>query len=146
MAEKFKLQALLKYRKILEEQAQQRLAELMSVESGLKTKQVEASRHLAALSDQLGRKQQQGLTILELRLYEDQIDHHRQQTEHLRKQLEELKEQLDERRHELLVAARERKIIEKLKEKQLAEYLRKLDRKERIMLDEISLRQRGGSE
>lgn len=145
MAEKFKLQSVLKYRKTLEEQAQQRLAELLSVESGLRLKQAEASTHLVTLSTQLLQKQQLGLSILELRLYEDQIDHHRQQSELLQQQLEELTGLLNDRRQELLVAARECKIIEKLKEKQLAEYLRELDRKERIMLDEISLRSKGGT-
>ena len=62
--------------------------------------------------------------------------------EYQRWQLEEIKPLVAEQRQELLAAARERKIIEKLKEKQLAEYLNELDRKERIMLDEISLRQR----
>jgi len=146
MAEKFKLQAVLKYRKTLEEQAQQRMAEVLSAESGLKQKQGETNAHLESLSVQLLQKQQQGLSILELRLYEDQIDHYRQQAELLLKQLAELTELLNESRQQLLIAARERKIIEKLKEKQLADYLRKLDRKERIMLDEISLRQKGAPE
>lgn len=144
MAEKFKLQAVLKYRKTLEEQAQQRLAELLSVESGLRLKQAEVSGHLKTLAAQLLQKQQRGLSILELRLFEDQLDHHRQQGDHLQMQLKEMKQQLNDRRQDLLVAARECKIIEKLKEKQLAESLRDLDRKERIMLDEISLRPKGG--
>jgi flagellar FliJ protein len=146
MAEKFKLHAVLKYRKTLEEQAQQRLAELLSVEAGLKQKQEETRHCLEALSAQVLKKHQQGLSILELQLYEDQIEHHRQQQEILQRQLTELGVLVNERRQELLFAARERKIIEKLKEKQLAEYLRKLDRKERVMLDEISLRQNGGFE
>ena len=146
MAEKFKLQTVLRFRKTLEEQAQQRVAELLSVESGLKARQGEVNSHLDKLSGQLLQKQQQGLSILEFRLYEDQLDHHRQQSEQLQKQLEEMALLLNESRQELLIAAREYKIIEKLKEKQLAEYLRELDRKERIMLDEISLRQKGDSE
>ena len=142
MSGKFKLKAVLKYRKTLEEQAQQRLAEILGVESALQIKQGEINGHLEALTAQLLQKQRQGLPILELCLYEDQIDHHRQQQEHLLQQLEEIKCLVNERRQELLVAARERKILETLKEKQLAEYLRKLDRKERTMLDEISLQQK----
>ncbi len=146
MAEKFKLQAVLKYRKTLEEQAQQRLAELLSGEAGLKLKQEEARRQLDELCEQLQQRHQMGLSILELRLYEDQIGHHRQQQEIIQHQLAELVGLLKERRQELLIAARERKVIEMLKEKQLAEYLRKLDHKERIMLDEISLRPKGDPE
>lgn len=144
MAEKFKLQTVLKYRKTLEEQAQQRLAELLAAEARLKEAQAVVCSQLEGLTRQLEEKQQAGLSILELRLYEDQIVHQRQQSERLQLQHEELRLQLQARREELMVAARERKMIEKLKEKQLAEYLRKLDRKERNELDEISLRQKGG--
>ena len=146
MAKKFKLQAVLKYRKTLEEQAQQKLAELLSVESGLKVKQAESSVYLETLSEQLLQKQQLGLSILELRLYEDQIDFHRQQSEQIQHQLDEISRLLNESRQELLVAAREYKIIAKLKEKKLAEVLREFERKERIMLDEISLRQKEDTE
>ncbi len=146
MAVKFKLQAVLKYRKTLEEHAQQRLAELLSIETQLRLRYREASGHLERLSSQLLQKQQTGLSILEIRLYEDQMEHHRLQSEQLLQQLNELTGLIAERRQELMFAARERKIIEKLKEKQLAEYLRKLDHKERVMLDEISLRQKGGPE
>lgn len=146
MAEKFKLQTVLKYRKTLEEQAQQRLAELLAVDGRLRQQQGEISTHLEGLTRQLEEKQQGGLSVLELRLYEDQIVHQQQLINQIQRQLEEVGVQLNERRQELMVAARERKMIEKLKEKQLAEYLQKLDRKERNMLDEISLRQKGGSE
>ena len=146
MAIKFKLQAVLKYRKTLEEQAQQKLAEVLNVQAELRRRQGEANGHLSALSGQLLQKQELGLSILELLLYEDQIEHHRQQCEKLQQQLEELEGLLDASRQELLVAARERKIIEKLKEKQLEEYLSHLDRNERKMLDEISLRQKGVAE
>ncbi len=146
MAEKFKLQTVLKYRKSLEEQAQQKLAELLSLEAQFKAQQEEACEQIKLLSARLAEKQQAGLTVLELRLYEDQIDHQRQQAEKMQEQLKLLAALLNERREELMVAARERKIIEKLKEKQLAEYLKKLDRKERVMLDEISLRQKGEHE
>jgi len=146
MAVKFKLQAVLKYRKTLEEQAQQRLAELLSAEAQILQQLTEGRTAFDALSARLQEKQRTGLPVLELQLYEEQIFHHRRRSEQLQQQLNELKGLLDERRRELLVAARETKIIEKLKEKQLAEYLRNLDRKERLMLDEISLRQKGGSE
>ncbi|MCF6178992.1 MAG: flagellar export protein FliJ [Geopsychrobacter sp.] len=144
MAEKFKLQAVLKYRKTLEEQAQQRLAELLSVETQIRQQYGAAQLDYERLAQRLQEKQQVGLSVLEIQLYEDQIFHHRQQREQLEQQLKDVTVLLNERRQELLVAARETKIIEKLKQKQLAEYLRKLDRKERIMLDEISLRQKGG--
>lgn len=146
MAQKFKLQTVLKYRKTLEDQAQQRLAELQSLQARLQQQQTEIDSRFAAFTAQLQQKQQQGLSVLELRLYEEQFGHLRQQSDQLQRQLAELDAQLDQRRQELLVAARERKAIEKLKEKQLAEYLRRLDREERALLDEISLRQKGDPE
>jgi len=76
-------------------------------------------------------------------LYESQIQHHRRLIEDIQNQLHRLDQQIDFERKELLHAARERQVMEKLKDKQEAEYQQELSRKERAMLDEISLRSKG---
>jgi len=92
---------------------------------------------------QIEQKQSEGLSVMELQLFEDEIFHLRQKQSRLKEQLEQMTLMLNQCRLELMHAMRERKVIEKLKDKQLAEYLRKLDQKERILLDEISLRRKG---
>lgn len=143
MAKQFKLQNVLNYRKILEDQAQQKLAETLQVQSDLHQQSQAATQQLELVIAQVEQKQGEGLSIMELQLFEDEIFHQRQRQTRLAEQLDQINLILNECRLELMHAMRERKIIEKLKDKHLAEYLRKLDQKERVMLDEVSLRQKG---
>jgi len=143
MAQKFKLQTVLDYRKILEDQAQQKLAETLQAQTDLQQQNQTIVQQLASVVAQIEQKQSEGLSVMELQLFEDEIFHLRQKQSRLKEQLEQMTLMLNQCRLELMHAMRERKVIEKLKDKQLAEYLRKLDQKERILLDEISLRRKG---
>lgn len=143
MAKQFKLQTVLNYRKILEDQAQQKLAETLQIQSDLHQQSQAAAQQLDRVVAQIEQKQGEGLSILELQLFEDEIFHQRKRQAQLAEELVQIDRMINECRLELTQAMRERKIIEKLKEKQLAEYLRKLEHKERGMLDEISLRRKG---
>jgi flagellar FliJ protein len=143
MAKQFKLQTVLNYRKIIEDQAQQKLAETLQIQSDLQRQSQAAAHQLERVVAQIEQKQGEGLSIMELQLFEDEIFHQRKKQAQLAEQLVQIDGVINECRHELMQAMRERKIIEKLKEKQLAEYLRKLEHKERVMLDEISLRHKG---
>ena len=92
---------------------------------------------------ELQRRQQAGLTIAEMDLFETQIQHCRRLMEQLQQQQARLDRQIVGERQELLLAARDKQVMEKLKDKQDAEYRQELSRKEREMLDEISLRSKG---
>ncbi|NCO52337.1 MAG: flagellar export protein FliJ [Deltaproteobacteria bacterium] len=143
MAQKFKLQTVLDYRKILEDQAQQKLAETLQAQTVLEQQNQAIEQQRVSVVAQIEQKQSEGLSVMELQLFEDEIFHLRQKQSRLKEQLEQMTLMLNQCRLELMHAMRERKVIEKLKDKQLAEYLRKLDQKERILLDEISLRRKG---
>jgi flagellar FliJ protein len=143
VAKRFKLQAVLKYRQSLEDQAQQVLATSLQKQSHLKTQLQEQKQKLKRLDRELKIRQIDGLTIAAMDLYESQIQHHRRLIEDIQNQLQRLDQQVDSERKELLYAARERQVMEKLKDKQEAEYQQELSRKERAMLDEISLRSKG---
>lgn len=143
MALGFKLQSVLNYRQSLEDQAQQVLAESQQQQSEL-TAQIDEQQLELQQQDLLLRKRQQdGMTIAEIELYETRIHYCRQRCAELHRQKLELQELIEQQRQQLLQAARERQIMEKLKEKQQAEFRRELERKERAALDEISLRNRG---
>jgi len=143
MAAKFKLQTVLNYRQSLEDQAQQILAASLQRQSDLKA-QIQGQRKKLQRQDrELKIRQIEGLTVAEMNLYESQIQHHRRLIEDIQNQLQRLDQQIDFERKELLHAARERQVMEKLKDKQEAEYQQELSRKERSMLDEISLRSKG---
>lgn len=143
MAGKFKLQSVLNYRQSLEAQAQQLLATSLQRHNELETQRQQQLQQLQQHDDELQRRQQEGLTVAEIDLYEAQIQHCRRLIADIQKRLQQLDRQILAERKELLHAARERQVMEKLKDKQEAEYRQELSRKERVMLDEISLRDRG---
>lgn len=140
MANKFKLQSVLNYRQTLADQAQQRLTSSLLRKSQLEAELVQLQEHFQQLDLQLQEKQQAGLSIAEIDLYEAQISHHRRQIQSLQQQMAPLDRQISAERQELMNAARDKQVMDKLKEQQEAEYLQELARKEREMLDEISLR------
>ncbi len=145
MAGKFKLQSVLNYRQSLEGQAQQVLATSLQrqndLENQLQMQQGNLQKHDTELKD----RQKDGLTVAEIDLYESQIGHCRLLIEDIQLQLKRLEQQIASEREELLHVARERQVLEKLKDKQDAEYRQELSRKEREILDEISLRSKGNN-
>ncbi len=145
MAGPFKLQSVLNYRQRLEDQAQQVLTQTLQQQAQLQEQLKQYQQQINSCDADLQVRQQEGLSIAELTMYEDQIGHLRRMISDCQRQLVLVQKQVESDREELLKAARERQIMEKLKEKQDAEYRRELDRKEREMLDEISLRSKGES-
>ena len=145
MAGKFKLQSVLNYRQSLEDQAQQVLTTSLKLRTELEH---QLEHHKAVLQNhdkELRRRQQDGLTVAEIDLFEAQIQHCRRLIKELRNRIDQLESQILSEREVLLHAARDRQVMEKLKEKQESEYRLELSRKERVMLDEISLRNKGES-
>jgi len=143
MAKKFKLQSVLNYRQSLEDQAQQILTASLQRKSDL---EVELQRQQESLNQhdaELKERQRDGLTIAEMELFEVPIQHCRRLIDQLQRDMIQLERQIIGEREELLNVARDRQVMEKLKDKQEAEYLQELNRKEREILDEISLRSKG---
>ena len=143
MAEKFKLQVVLNYRQQLEDQAQQVLTSSLHQQSELNGELQHHQLILQRHDDELRQRQQEGLTVAEMDLYESQIQHYHRLIEEIQEKLLQLEQQIVAERMELLHAARERQVLEKLKDKQDTAYQQELSRKERVMLDEISLRNKG---
>ena len=140
MAERFKLQSVLNYRQSLEDQAQQQLVATQQQRRDTEARIQARQQAMQSYDQELRRRQQEGLTVAEMELFESRIQDSRRQIEDFREQLRLLDRRIAEQRRQLLAAARERQVLEKLKDKQNAEYQRELSRKERAMLDEISLR------
>jgi len=143
MAGKFKLQSVLNYRQSLEDQAQQVLTTSLLRQKELEGTLTGQQQTLDKADIELKQRQQDGMTIAEIDLYESQIYHCRRTIEDIQQRLQRLERRIEEERKELLHAARERQVLEKLKDKQEAEYQQELSRQERVMLDEISLQNKG---
>ncbi|MCW8860601.1 MAG: flagellar export protein FliJ [Deltaproteobacteria bacterium] len=145
MAGKFKLQSVLNYRQALEDKAQQVLTASQQKRAELEEQLAQQKTSLQQHDCELKQRQQDGLTIAEIDLFESQIHHCRRLMTELRDHLEQIDQRIVCEREALLQAAREHQVMEKLKEKQEAEYRLELSRKERAELDEISLRNKGES-
>ncbi len=143
MAWKFKLQSVLNYRQSLEDQAQQILTASLQQQQQLEKDKHQQQQSLHQCDSELKQLQQDGMTVAEIYLYEGKIHHCRSLIKTILGKMEKLEQQIITERKKLLHAARERQVMDKLKEKQQAEYHQELSRKERAMLDEISLRNRG---
>jgi len=92
-------------------------------------------QNLAALEE----KQKNGATVSDIILYESylrQISIDRGQ--HIRRIIE-MKNQLRQKLHELIEAMKARKILDRLKEKEIEKYRKELERKERIFMGEIAI-------
>jgi len=143
MAEKFKLQSVLNYRQSLEDQAQQILTASLQRQKDLEEQLTVQQQVLSSADSELKQRQQEGMGIAEIDLYESQIGHCHRTIKELRQRLQRLEQRIRKEREELLHAARERQVLEKLKDKQEAAYRQELSRQERVMLDEISLQNKG---
>jgi flagellar protein FliJ len=143
MAKKFKLQSVLNYRQSLEDQARQLLADSMQRRQQHVEVLQQHQERWRQLADELEVRQREGLGIAEIELFEGQLAHRRRLIQAVSQQLELLEREIQQQRAELLLASQEKQVMEKLKAKQEAEYRRELARKEREILDEISLRNKG---
>ena len=143
MGQKFKLQSVLNYRQTLEDQAQQQLTSSLQHKTQIEEAVQQQQETVQQLDRQLKEKQREGLSVAEMALFESQISHLHRKVVQLQAQLEPLEQQILAERHELMKKARDKQVMEKLKDKQHAEYVQELSRKEREMLDEISLRNKG---
>ncbi len=143
MAGKFKLQSVLNYRQSIEDQAQQILTASLQQRRELEDQLTSQQQLLDGADRELKQRQQQGMTVAEIDLYEGQIYHCRCIIADLQERLQRLDIKIESERQELIHAARERQVLEKLRDKQEAEYRQELSRRERVMLDEISLQNKG---
>ncbi len=138
---KFKLEKLLKYKEELEKSAERALAVA-----------IDGQGRLDGLLQQVGSRLQVSFSESQTRRLHDSVhmDFFRAS---LCRSIEELKEQMEDAKleveacHSKLIAARkERLLLEKLKEKQLQDYLAEVNYKEQVVSDDlVTVRFRYGS-
>ena len=131
MGSAFKLQSVLNYRQLLENQAQQALAVSLQEQTRIEQQREALRQQLHRHDRELKERQSQGLTIAEISLYEDQIVHCQRLIDDLA---------VRQKRLEGIVTVRLWKILKKETEQK-----QELARQERALLDEISLRGKGES-
>jgi len=135
----FSLDTVLNYRKRLEDIAKNRLFEAQSEQHAVQEKLTQEETSYTDLLNTLERLQAEGIEILELIRYEDQILFTKNRIVAIKKTLAEKISRVVAERDHLIQRSKERKIMEKLKEKQNASWREHLDKKEAALLDEIAI-------
>lgn len=92
--------------------------------------------------DEFRRRQQEGLSSLEILYYEDFLSDLEDKIHRQRERVEGLKVEIEKKREEILRASRELKTLQRLKERRWREFKRELQRQEGLLLDEFGLRRK----
>jgi flagellar FliJ protein len=100
---------------------------------------------LNALSKDFSQRQNELMSIEELRRYTNFFARKREDIKKQKDHVEQLDIVMNDRRDDLLVATKEKKVLESLKEKKAREHRQDMAQKERAFLDEISIQKKDES-
>lgn len=139
----FAFHTVLAYRKRLEDIAQQRLAEARKVRDAVQQKLREEKNHLSQLINTTECLQAEGVNITELVRYEEQILRVKSNVTAIEKNFSDKAEIVRQEQQNLLRRAKDRQIMERLKDHQDMAWKAYLDKKEIAMLDEIAIIRHG---
>lgn len=113
---------------------------LSSAESRLAREQERSDRILRELME----KQGEGIDASELQLYSSFHQRQKRTIEEQREVVQQLDQEVDSRRDLLLEASKEKKVLEKFRDRKMDLIHQEQALKERKFLDELSLRRGGG--
>ncbi len=140
MAKPFKLQTVLNHRQRLEDIAMQSLAEARARENSLLQQIADRRTVLDHLQGEFAERQQAGISVHDLQIYRLSIQRSRSRIKTLEDQAEQLAREVENRRRHLAETCREKKLLEKLKDKHQAEQTCLDNLRETAHLDEVALR------
>ncbi len=135
----FKLQPVLRHREIIEESSRQALADALKKERRLRQSLGELHERLERIQTDLQSRQQCGISVQDLLLFEEGIARCGRERAALQSDLVRVEESVRQCREALAGASRDRRLLEKLKEKHHAQVRRETARRETVLLDEVAL-------
>lgn len=135
----FALDTVLSYRQRLEDIAKNNLAQARLAEHEAQTQLADQQERYRSLVATIEQVQRQGVNILELITHEEHLDFIKRSITELEKDLKKKREHVVRVRNDLMKKARDRQVMEKLKERQNADWQQYLNKKEAAMLDEIAI-------
>ncbi len=135
----FRFDAILNYRKRLEDLAVTRLKEARNAQQIVLLKLKNAEEQLSQLIDDLDSLQKEPISILDLIHYENRIVYMKKNISAIRKTVKEKTDLVELERKNLLRKTQERQIMESLKDHQNKAWQEYLNKKERAMLDELAV-------
>jgi flagellar protein FliJ len=145
MAFIFRLQPLYLWRKNLEELSQLRLAGHLQALAGQEERMERLRETRKVYDGECRQKAGQGAAVSDLILYLDYFDDSFQKLEVLELERKKNLKLIETERQKLMDLTRERKILEKLKERQFIKFLAEQEKRERKMTDDLVVQRRPGS-
>ena len=137
---RFNLQVLLDYRKRIEEGFQIELSliqrELENARQALLSSQQEKTHY----EEELAEREAREVNLQESILYRDYLRGIRKKIQEQRDRVASIKIEFDKKQEELLAAMKNRKVLEKVKEKHAKEFREELQKQERAFVDEVGIR------
>ena len=137
---RFNLQVLLDYRKRIEEGFQIELSliqrELENARQALLSSQQEKTHY----EEELAEREAREVNLQESILYRDYLRGIRKKIQEQRDRVASIKIEFDKKQEELLAATKNRKVLEKVKEKHAKEFMEELQKQERAFVDEVGIR------
>jgi flagellar FliJ protein len=140
---KFNLQPVLNHRQFIEDSLQKEYAHLKSRLAKQQDRLVRLEHKQQHLTEELHHEQHQETTSSALLLYVDFLDQLHADIKQLVEKIMGLENQAALKRAELLAAMKNRKALEKLKEKKVSEHMAILAKAEQAFLDEIGINRHG---
>jgi flagellar FliJ protein len=136
---RFRLERVLDIRKRKEELIRAELAEAKLAREYEETVLLRLQEDLQRYLDDLRRRQKERVLPWEMLWYHLYLDNLKNQIRNQKKRLQELDEKIDQITQRLVKASQDRRVLERLKERQYEEYLLEMERAEQAILDELGL-------
>lgn len=141
MGYNFKLQKVLDVKRVREELIEVKLAELEKLAERQRRELIimEEARKEYMAQRTREREQEQGERLVEEAFFEKMLDNLERKIEELKSYLRELERQIAQTKEELVCASLERKVMEKLREKDYQEFSLNVQKSNQKLLDEVAI-------
>ena len=136
---KFSLEPVLKYRKLLEEDLQKDFAVLKRQLFDERERLSNFEQVRDKFSGELQQKQVKSISVSDILLYTDYLQQISKELEKQSEKILEAEKNVDQKREELLGAMKNRKTIDRLREKGLKAHVQELSKKEQGLMNESAI-------
>ena len=137
---RFNLEVVLNYRKRIEEGLQMELSVRQRELESAKQVFFGYQREKGFYEEELMKREAREVNIQESILYRDYLKGMDKKIKAQKEIVAKAKIAVDKKQEELLIATKKKKVLEKVREKDLQEFMDGLERKERIFTDEMGVR------
>ncbi|MDI3530361.1 MAG: Flagellar FliJ protein [Candidatus Atribacteria bacterium] len=139
MGYNFKLQKVLDVKRVREELIEVKLAELEKLAERQRRELIIMEEARKEYMAQRTREREQGERLMEEAFFEKMLDNLERKIEELKSYLRELERQIAQTKEELVCASLERKVMEKLREKDYQEFSLNVQKSNQKLLDEVAI-------